>query len=61
MPEYLYGLILIDSLAGEVTRGAAHPIDSPLWREMEAILTPRREEKSKAIHAGAGSLARAGA
>jgi hypothetical protein len=61
MPEYLYGLILIDSLEGKSARGAAHPANGFLQREGEAILAPRREEKSTAIPTGAGNIAPAGA
>jgi hypothetical protein len=61
MPEYLYGLILIDSLEGNSTRGVAPPANGFLQREGEAIRAPRRQEKSTAIPTGAGNLAPAGA
>jgi hypothetical protein len=61
MPEYLYGLILIDSLEGKSARGATRPANGFFQRESEAILAPRREEKSTAIPTGAGNLAPAGA
>jgi hypothetical protein len=60
MPEYLYGLILIDSLEGKSTRGPAPPANGFLQREGEAIRAPR-EQKSTAIPTGAGNLAPAGA
>jgi hypothetical protein len=61
MPEYLYGLILIDSLEGNSTRGAGRPANGFLRRESEAIHAPRGQEKSTAIPTGAGNLAPAGA
>jgi len=61
MPEYLYGLILIDSLEGKSTRGAACPANGLLHREGEAIRAPRGQEKSTAIPTGAGNLVPAGA
>jgi hypothetical protein len=61
MPEYLYGLILIDSLEGQSTRGAVHPGNGFLQRESEPIRVRRGQEKSTAIPAGAGNLAPAGA
>jgi hypothetical protein len=65
MPEYLYGLILIDSLEGKSARGAAPPVSSSFQGERETILAPRREEKykgkSKTTPSGAGSLAPASA
>jgi hypothetical protein len=65
MPEYLYGLILIDSIEGKSAWGAAPPVNSSFQGEGEAIRAPRREGKSKGksktTPSGAGSLARAGA
>jgi hypothetical protein len=69
MPEYLYGLILIDSLEGKSVRAAAPPVNSSFQGERETILAPRREGKSKEKYkgkskttpSGAGSLAPAGA
>ena len=61
VPEYLYGLILIDSLEGRSTRGAVPSANGFLQREGEAIRAPRRQEQSTAIPTGAGNLAPAGA
>jgi hypothetical protein len=61
MPEYLYGLILIDSLERQAAGGAAGPQDGTLQRGWEAISRPRREKKSRTILPDTGSLAPAGA
>jgi hypothetical protein len=61
MPEYLYDLILIDSLEGETARGAARSPDSSFQRGRGVIPSPRREKKSRTIFSDAGSLVPAGA
>jgi hypothetical protein len=61
MPEYLYGLILIDSLEGQSARGAAPAVNGSFQGEGETIRAPRREGKFKTTRSGAGNLAPAGA
>jgi hypothetical protein len=59
MPEYLYGLILIESGGQSVKR--RNPFNRSRVAEERGNFDPRREKKSQPASPGAGCLAPAGA